>query len=263
MKRLTNEIKNAFDSIKASDELKASTQHYLAGERQKRQRVQHRFMLGKALPAFVLLLCLLGVGGYHTVQTPVSYISMDINPSLELSLNRFDRVVKATAYNDDGQLLLDAVSVNGCTYIQAINTLVHSKEMQLYLTKENQLTFTVAAANTVREQQLISGIEAAEPNSPYNRTCRGMNTDMDKVHQAHQHGLSFGKYATYLELQEYDANVTVEDCQNMTMSEMNRYIGQCKAEQNHHGQNGNNANNRYGYEQDDNEKGHHGHHGGR
>ena len=252
---LTNEIQEAFDTIKASDALKASTKYYLASERQKRQRFQYRLTLRRAVPAFVLLLCLLGAGGYHAVQTPVSYISMDINPSIELSLNRFDRVVESTAYNDDGQLLLNAVSVNGQTYTQAIDTLVDSKEMQPYLTAENQLTFTVAAANVARERQLISGIEAAESSSTYSRTCRGMNTDMDKVHQAHQQGVSFGKYATYLELQKYDTTVTVEDCKNMTMGEMNRYIGQCKANQSHHGQNSNNANNGNG-------QGHHGYHGG-
>ena len=268
---MTNEIQKAFAAVKASDELKASTRRYLADERQKRQRVTRRLLPGKALPALALLLCLLGVGGYTILSTPVSYISMDINPSIELSLNRLDRVVEATAYNSDGQRLLNTVSVHGQTYTQAIDTLVDSKAMQPYLTSENQLTFTVASANTSREQKLISGIEAAEAGNAYNRTCRGMNTDMNKVHQAHQHGLSFGKYATYLELQEYDTTVTVEDCQNMTMGEMNRYIGQCKAEQNHHGQNRQSGNNNNGSTDNSNNsnnsngngQGHHGYHGGR
>lgn len=256
---MSNEIQKAFDTIQASDTLKASTKQYIAEQRHKRQGFFHGSILSRAIPAFALLLCLLSIGGYHLLQTPVSYISMDINPSIELSLNRFDRVVQATAFNDDGQLLLDAVSVNGQTYTQAIDNLVTSETMRSYLTEENILTFTVASTDTARERNLISGIEAAEANkNGCQHICRSANADMSLVQQAHQQGLSFGKYAAYLELQTYDNTITVEDCKNMTMREMNDYIGQCKAEQQHHSQNSNKGNNRAENRNGNNGQGHHG-----
>ena len=256
---MSNEIQKAFDTIKASDTLKASTKQYVAKQRHKRQGFFHGSTLSRAMPAFALLLCLLSVSGYHLLQTPVSYISMDINPSIELSLNRFDRVVQATAFNDDGQQLLDAVSVNGQTYTKAIDNLVTSETMRSYLTEENILTFTVASTDTDRERNLISGIEAAEPNqNGCQHICRSANADMSLVQQAQQQGLSFGKYAAYLELQTYDNTITVEDCKNMTMREMNDYIGQCKAGQQHHNQNGNKDNNHAGNRNGNNVQGHHG-----
>lgn len=256
---MSNEIQKAFDTIKASDTLKASTKQYVAKQRHKRQGFFHGPMLSRVMPAFALLLCLLSVSGYHLLQTPVSYISMDINPSIELSLNRFDRVVQATAFNDDGQQLLDAVPVNGQTYTKAIDNLVTSETMRSYLTEENILTFTVASTDTDRERNLISGIEAAEPNqNGCQHICRSANADMSLVQQAHQQGLSFGKYAAYLELQTYDNTITVEDCKNMTMREMNDYIGQCKAGQQHHNQDGNKDNNHAGNRNGNNVQGHHG-----
>lgn len=51
------------------------------------------------------------------------------------------------------------------------------------------------------------------------------------------HEMSFGKYRAYLELSEYDQNVTVEDCHGMTMGEIQNRINRCR--QNHAGGNKN------------------------
>lgn len=51
-------------------------------------------------------LCFLmaGAGGYTVYSRPVSYISIDVNPSIELAVNRFDRVVSAKATTQTGRI---------------------------------------------------------------------------------------------------------------------------------------------------------------
>ena len=71
---MTNRVQDAFDCIKADKDLKA---------------------------------------GYSWVQRPVSYVSIDVNPSIELALNRFDRVVYAAAYNLEGEEILNGLSLKG------------------------------------------------------------------------------------------------------------------------------------------------------
>ena len=53
--------------------------------------------------AACLLVAILGFSGWQLYQKPVAYVGLDINPSLELAVNRFDCVVTATAINDDGR----------------------------------------------------------------------------------------------------------------------------------------------------------------
>ena len=77
-------IKEAFDQVTASEELKSQTKAYLA---QKSRRP--RLVIPAAIVAVFLLLC----GGYYLYFIPTATISIDINPSLELSINRFDRVI--------------------------------------------------------------------------------------------------------------------------------------------------------------------------
>ena len=44
-------------------------------------------------------------GGTWLYFTPTMEISVDINPSIELGVNRFDRVISVDGYNEDGQAL--------------------------------------------------------------------------------------------------------------------------------------------------------------
>ena len=54
------------------------------------------------------------------------------------------------------------------------------------------------------------------------------SSDTACMTEAHQHEMSFGKYRAYLELSQYDANITVEDCHGMTISEIQDRIETCR-----------------------------------
>lgn len=53
---------------------------------------------------------MLSVGSW-AYASPYSYISVDVNPSIEFSVNRFDRVIHVNAVNDDGEKILDKISL--------------------------------------------------------------------------------------------------------------------------------------------------------
>ena len=54
---------------------------------------------------------------YQFVFVPVNIISLDINPSIELGVNRMGYVIDAKAYNEDGEILLDNVDVGYKKYM--------------------------------------------------------------------------------------------------------------------------------------------------
>lgn len=47
-----------------------------------------------------------------------------------------------------------------------------------------------------------------------------MQADINMAPQAHQSGLSCGKYNAYLRLSRYDSSITIEDCQEMSMAQL-------------------------------------------
>lgn len=225
---MANRIKDEFSSVKASEELKAATLSYLQAERERRGRRPLGFfgsypsMRGILAAACLAVLLTGGIGGYSVVRTPVSYISIDVNPSIELALNRLDRVVSAAAYNQDGEIILDGISVRGKPYVEAIDTIVGSEAMAGYLTEGAALTFTVASAVDEKEQILQEGV--LQSHGFMGHGGQSVNVGVELVSEAYGHGVSFGKYAAYLELAQYDGSVTVEDCREMTMSEIHHQI---------------------------------------
>lgn len=223
--RSSNKIQDAFACIEAGDELKSRTKEFLKTERRQREG-----RLWTAHPAFgqvigavcVLLFLILGAGGYAMLMVPVSCVSIDVNPSIELSLNRLDRVISATAYNEDGEAVLNALSVRGMYYTEAIDSVVESEVMQPYLQEETGLTFTVAADNGQKEGLLLSGIENTSGCRDHGGV--GYGADFGVLEEAHANGLSLGKYAAYQMLSQYDDSITAQDCHDMTMSEIQGLI---------------------------------------
>lgn len=218
-----NKIRNAFEPIKASDKMKNSTIRYLQQARttQSPNLAAHTWQRSFAAVCAMLII-VLGIGGLYTVRTPVSYVSIDVNPSIELALNRYERVVSAKAYNEDGTVVLSGLKVNGMRYTQAIDAIVESDAMQPYLTEDSALTFTVASGNTDRETEIVTGIENSHGCSSHGGVS--YTADVSSLSEAHGCGMSFGKYAAYLTLSQYDNTITAEDCHDMTMGEIHRQI---------------------------------------
>ena len=221
---MANRIQDAFDDIKAQTQLIESTKQYLS----EKQRNQSRLIFRRAFQRACIAVCMIfvlaaGVGGYSLYQMPVSYVSIDVNPSIELALNRFDRVVSMTAYNAEGEEILKSLSLKGKKYTDAIHIIMECKAMDAYLTDESELVFAVAAEGS-REDKLKTGVERC--SNHMNHKSQNISADIGIVSQAHDHGFSVGKYYTYLQLLQYDDTVTVDECRDMSISQMHGLINE-------------------------------------
>ena len=216
---MANKISEAFDQIQADPQLKQATRRFLAEKRAKRRRWYQQPALRWAASVCMILLLAAGIGGFSLVRTPVSYVSIDVNPSIELALNRFDRVVSAEAYNEEGKDILKDISLDlkGASYQEAVDAVIRCPAMRRYLTGDSEIYITVAA-DKEKEPQLKAGAEESCRRNGHG--CHYNSTeDADAVQQARACGMSLGKYLAYLQLSQYE-EVTPDDCRHMTMSEM-------------------------------------------
>lgn len=235
-----NQIRESLENIQASEELKQNTLQYLYKQQPGRRKPRVRFASAYAMVTVCLFL-LVGMGGYFVYRKPVSYISVDVNPSIELHINRFGRVVSTEAYNDDGRDVIEQVPLKNISYMQAIDKLLKDESYSKYLHEDSMLVFTVISD---RPDEIVEELNDSELLQSYGALT--YTSDSSCMHEAHQHEMSFGKYRTYLELLEYDEDVTIEDCHGMTMGELRDRIETCSHEgqtddrkENHYGHNGN------------------------
>lgn len=217
-----SKLQNVFDDIKADDQLKESTKMFLKNERRKAERRFHPQVFYRSFAAVcTILLLTLCAGGYYWAGVPVSFVSIDVNPSMELGLNRFERVVSVAAYNPQGEEVLQTLSLKGKKYTDAIDAVVQSQAIKRYLTDEAELVFTVAAGGSL-EKVIEAGVENYSKQSGHR--CHNVSVDMETAVLAHDNDMSVGKYYAYLQLSQYDSTVTLDECRHMSMEEIHGHL---------------------------------------
>ena len=75
--------------------------------------------------------------GYRLYYTPTSYVYMDINPSVRLDLNCFERVIDVVALNEDAEVLLSHTAVRKGKPETCMSTIVSACQEQRYLNETN------------------------------------------------------------------------------------------------------------------------------
>lgn len=206
-------LREALDQVQASQELKERTLAYLERE----THGYRRRAAGAAAWAVAAACCLvLAVTGGVLYFTPTAAISVDVNPSLELEVNRFDRVISVKGYQEDGQALADAVDLSHLSYTEALERLMESETITDCLANGELLSITVVGDGSQRTA-ILAQAERWASGSENVSCCAG---DPEAVDQAHAAGLSFGKYQAFLELQALDPSVTEEAAAGMTMREI-------------------------------------------
>lgn len=230
---MDNRIQDAFGKIKADSVLKESTKDYLAKKRGAMiGPIQSRAFYKAFAAACAMLLLAVGIGGFWWAQTPVSYVSIDINPSIELGLNCFERVVSATAYNSEGEEILQGLSLKGKKYTEAIDCVVESEAMGRYLAGKEELVLTVAAEGR-QEKEIESGV--AYYSDSVRHRCHSVSADIETASLAHDNGMSVGKYNAYLQLSQYDSDVTLDECRHMSMDQIHGLLIEHGHGGHHHG----------------------------
>lgn len=218
-----NRIRESMEGIRASRELKAGTLRYLERQRGRRRHTVWGRGAFYGLAAAICLLLVFEVGWHSLYGMPTSYISMDVNPSIELGVNRYGRVVAAEAYNEDGWDVLKHLSVKNKPYVQAVCSLLEDEAYRKYLANDATLVFTIISDSP---DAITEELKSLDEGVPYRILT--YTSDSHCMEEAHQYEMSFGKYRAYLELAEYDRSVTVEDCHRMSMGEIQDRIEGCR-----------------------------------
>ena len=77
------------------------------------------------------------------------------------------------------------------------------------------------AADSSRTE-LKTGVE--ECCSHIGHGSRSVSVDVNIASEAHDNGLSVGKYSAYLQLAQYDDSITIDNCRDMSMAQIHSQI---------------------------------------
>ncbi len=88
----------------------------------------------RAAAASFVLVCA-GIGSYFM---PAGYVSVDINPSLIMTVNVYNRVIGVKSLNDDADVLLNKIDIKGKSAEDSVEMLIKASEDVGYINDNNR-----------------------------------------------------------------------------------------------------------------------------
>ena len=150
-----------------------------------------------AVTAMAAGFLMLFLGGWKGYITPTGVVSLDVNPSIEYSINVFDRVLDITAVNDDGEQILEGMDKQALLYRSvddAIDATITTLRQNGYLAEatENDVMLSASAGNTRHAEELAQRLNARVSRQG-DLTVYSVSVTSDEVEHAHTLGTSAGK----------------------------------------------------------------------
>lgn len=227
------------DGVKAGEELKVKTAAYVRSALDntetnskianselalKKKKLAVKRILTAASSVAACIVLALGANAYY--HEPVNYVCLDINPSVELGVNAFGRVVCSQAYNEDGLRLIEENDLSNMSVENAVHSLVQEAAAQGFIFENGSTVIAVtsesASEKKAAELQSISeaGANSALSEGGISAVIYSDCSDLQLRKQAQEAEISPGKLRMIIILQTLDSNIAVEDYKNARMTDI-------------------------------------------
>lgn len=171
-----------------------------------------------------------GVFGYQglTADTFAASIMLDVNPSVEIKVDKQEDVLEVVANNDDGKKIIGDMDFRGSDLDVAINALVGSMLRQGYITEiQNSILVSVDGNDREKNERLQEEVSreideilagGGFTGSVISQTIE-KNTEVTEI--AEKYGITEGKAKLIKEIAAKDNTLTVEELAPLTINELN------------------------------------------
>lgn len=175
-------------------------------------------------------------GGTYTYQNGKvdSVIGIDVNPSVELSVNKKNKVLEAKALNEDGESIMQDMDLKGVDLNTAVNAVIGSMVTHGYLNQlDNAILVTVSNDSISKAQGLRYAVVNDIQNTLEEKQLKAVVYDQqvmeeDEVKQlAEEYKISYGKAYFLRELILQNNSLSMEDMKALaplTMEEIAKVI---------------------------------------
>jgi len=228
MKAVVVDVKGRFAAVLSYDGCvtRVPNRNYVIGQEIEMKKPKALTSVAR-IAAAACLACVLGLGGlgaYALYKTPFSYVSFDINPSVELGVNAVGRVVSVEYANKDGENILSGRAIINSDIKTAVERLVQSAIDKSYINEDGTsvVSVIVESKNQTRAARLAdaceklvnSAIRKLKREAVVYKNC----SDPSLREQAKELGISPGKLMHIKALMALDPSATVEQYKDASVA---------------------------------------------
>lgn len=221
---------NKEEVISKCKNAKESTTIVFPGSRIKKRLRIYQLVSAVAIILFAINLALL-FGSRTKLETVAAVIDIDVNPSIELSINENDRVIKAEAINEDAMEILDGMDLTGTQTKVAINAIMGSMLEHGYLQGETKYVLVSVDSKTkdnAKELETKVTEDIDSILSTYSVDAQvisqSMYEDEEVITMADDYGISQGKAALIRRIMALDSSYYEDELSLMSISELDALL---------------------------------------
>lgn len=182
-----------------------------------------------AAAAAVFLLLVFGASGIYRLNYAVaSTVSLDVNPSIEIQVNQKNTVLRVTALNEDGKIVIGNMDFKGSKLDVTVNALIGSMLRNGYLTElANSILVSVTSSDPAKsaelQAQLTEEINALLRTDTFEGAVLSQTVSSDAALQqlADSYGITTGKAQLIQQLITQNPLHTFEELVPLSINELN------------------------------------------
>ena len=179
--------------------------------------------------AFVLLIGgLSGFQIYRTNYSVASTVSLDVNPSIEIEVNKKEEVLAVNPRNEDAKTVVGSMDFKGSSLDVAINALIGSMLRNGYLNElANSILISVdnqdPAKSAELQERLANEISAVLQSGTFNGAVlsQSIYADSNLRQLAETYGITLGKAQLIQQIIDQSAFYSFEDLVPLSINELN------------------------------------------
>lgn len=196
-----------------------------------KQSTSKKKWMSLAVAACLALVVVGGGAGYYyqSNNAVTSVVSLDVNPSVEMKVNKNEKVISATPQNEDGKVILEGLDLKGVPVDVAMNAVIGSLLQHGYVDElANSILITVEDDDVQRgeklQEELTAQADAALASAQINGAILSQTLQYNEElsRKAEEYGISAGKAALIQAIVESSNNTkTFESLVGLTINELN------------------------------------------
>ena len=179
--------------------------------------------------AFALLIGgITGFQVYQTNYTVASLISLDVNPSIEIQVNRKEQVLAVNARNDDAKIVVGDMDFKGSSLDVTINALIGSMLRNGYLNEmANSILVSVDNQDPIKgaelQERLAAEINEVLQTGTFNGAVLSQTISADPSLRslADTYGITLGKAQLIQQIINQNTFYSFEDLVPLSINELN------------------------------------------
>ncbi|NLC26158.1 MAG: hypothetical protein GX777_06020, partial [Fastidiosipila sp.] len=223
-------------NIEKKEVLKMNDDHTREEVATKEKKTNPRRWFRTVAPIAAALVLVFGVWFGTANYRTDAVVAFDVNPSIELSVNRAEKVLKVNSQNQDAYEVVGSMDLKGVDLDVAVNALIGSMVQKGYISEmNNSILITVNSNDAEKDEQLQERLSAnissllkglSIDGAILTQSAHGSDDDL-----AEKYGITSGKATLIEQIAGQDPTLEYQDLVGLSINDLNLLIESRQIEQ--------------------------------